>query len=267
MLSIMGEASSRQVKLLAGLQRKKLRDKSGLFMVEGLRLAETAANSDYETELAVFSPKFAQTPRGQNLLAQLENNKIPLYEADDKAMAKICEVDTPQGIVMAVRQKVFTLSNLQNKANPLFVVLDNVQDPGNVGTIIRTADAAGASGVIATKGTVDVWSGKVVRSAMGSHFHLPVVGGVSIAELTDFWGECNIKAYAGLLNPGSLPYYEADLRQSAIIVSNEAFGISRELLPYVEPIHIPMPGSAESLNVATAAAVIIFGAVRQRNGK
>lgn len=260
------KVGNRQLKLLAGLQRKKIRDASGLFAVEGLRLAETAADADCVIEFAVSSADFAVTERGRNLLARLGQRNVPLGETDEKTLAKICEVDTPQGIVMAVRQKKFTLNNIKNTTNPLFVVLDRVRDPGNAGTIIRTADAAGLSGVIALKGTVDLLSGKVVRSAMGSHFHLPIVSSVSTDELKQFFRECNLTAYAGILNRDSTPYYETDLRQGAIIFGNEAVGISNELLSCAKPIRIPMPGSAESLNVAVAAAVIIFGAVRQRSG-
>ena len=260
-----GTLIDKKAKIIAGLKHKKMRDKNRLFVAEGLRLCETLVKSDFMPEFGLYTANFAQNKRSQTLLAQLTQRGAIMYETTEKVIAQAGEVETPQGIIVAVRQKPYTaLNDLKNIVNPFFVVLDNVQDPGNVGTIIRTADAAGANGVIALKGTVDLFNGKTLRSAMGSHFHLPLAVGVSDGDLINFCAENNLPLYATLLHRASRPYYDADLSRGAIILGNEAAGVNRNLAEHSVPIHIPMPGRAESLNVAVAAAVIVFAAARQR---
>lgn len=150
-------------------------------------------------------------------------------------------------------------------AAPFYVVLDGVQDPGNAGTIIRTADAAGASGVILTKGSVDIYDEKTVRATMGSLFHLPVVSGVSAEELTAWAKERGLQLYAAALDVAARPHFSCDFtKPTAIVFGNEGNGVSTELLAQAETVYIPMYGTAESLNVGTSAAIVLYEAVRQR---
>ena len=148
---------------------------------------------------------------------------------------------------------------------PLYIVLDRVQDPGNVGTILRTADAAGASGVILLRGSADVYSGKVVRATMGALFHVPFAEGIAVMELMDFVRSERVTLCAAACDDGACMHYAADLRQPLVIVfGNEANGVSEELLAASEHIYIPMCGSAESLNVSAAVAAVLYEAMRQR---
>ena len=148
---------------------------------------------------------------------------------------------------------------------PLIVVLDGIQDPGNAGTIIRTADAAGCTGVVILKGATDIYAGKTVRATMGSLFHLPVWEGVAAGELITALRSANIGILATALQNADI-YYQVDLKKPvAVILGNEGQGVGRELIDKADGcLTIPLVGAAESLNVAVAAGVILYEAVRQR---
>ncbi len=148
---------------------------------------------------------------------------------------------------------------------PLFVVLDGVQDPGNAGTIIRTADAVGATAVILTKGSVDVFGDKVVRATMGSLFHLPIVADVSAAEVAAFAEAADCQLLATALDALAKPHFAVDFRRGSLIAfGNEGNGVSEALLRAAAKVYIPMYGRAESLNVGVSSAVVLYEAVRQR---
>ena len=140
-----------------------------------------------------------------------------------------------------------------------------MQDPGNAGTIIRTADAVGADGVILLKGSVDVFGDKTVRSTMGSLFHLPVCTEVTAAELQEFLTGQKVTLYATALDASAKPHFTQDFRQGcAVVFGNEGNGVSAELLQQAVKTYIPMYGEAESLNMGGSAAVVLYEAVRQR---
>ncbi|MFA6851075.1 MAG: RNA methyltransferase, partial [Selenomonadaceae bacterium] len=164
--------------------------------------------------------------------------------------------------VVGVFQKYYL--DLEKYSN--HIVLVEPGNMGNVGTIIRTADAAGCTGIILMKNTVDVFAGKTVRAAMGSLFHLPVVSDVSLDELKGFLDKQNIVLQATALDSEAKKYFDVDFtKPTAIVFGNEGDGISKELLSAAEQkIYIPMIGQTESLNVSTAAAVVLYEAARQR---
>lgn len=268
MTEIIDSAANKKIKLMQSLLARRHRMKEGLFRVEGLRLAEMAAASDFSLRFALYTEEFAQKERGQKLLKALQK-KCPIYETSASLAKKIAATDTPQGIFLAAEQKTENLEGLAKRRKqgqePLYAVLDGVQDPGNAGTIIRTADAVGADGVIFTKGSVDVFGDKTVRATMGSLFHLPIVTNVMAAELVDFAQKQGCQLLATALDETARPHFAVDFRRpSAIVFGNEGNGVSPELLKEAKKVYIPMYGKAESLNVGISAAVVLYEAVRQR---
>ena len=141
-----------------------------------------------------------------------------------------------------------------------------MQDPGNVGMILRTADAAGAAGVILLRGCADVYSSKVVRATMGSLFYVPFISGVDDEELLHFAQEQSLYLYAAACDADAVTHFAADLcRPTIVVLGNEANGVSERLLGACQHLYVPMCGQAESLNVASAATAILYESMRQRN--
>ena len=257
--------SNKKIKLAASLQSRRHRNKEGLFVAEGIRLVEMAAASEWSVQYAFYTPELSSQPRGEALLEQLEQRDCPLYEVPAAVYQKISSIKTPQGILAVMAQQKSRLDDLPAAGTELYVVLDGVQDPGNAGTIIRTADAVGADGVILLNGSVDVFSEKTVRSTMGSLFHLPVCSEVAAEALMAFADAHQLALYATALDETARPHFEQDFRQScAIVFGNEGNGVSAQLLQAARKTYIPMYGQAESLNVGMSAAIVLYEAVRQR---
>lgn len=260
--------SNPQIKRAVSLQQKKFRLMEGKFLAEGLRSVEEALASQAVTEIFYTD---ADDDRARKILAAAEQHGLGCCQVAPAVMAKLSETKSPQGMLAVVKRPIWTLAQLtkivsfsQNSSAPL-VVLDRLQDPGNVGTIIRTADAAGAAGIVCLEGCVDIFSPKVVRSTMGSLFHLPICTRVEEQKFLAWCGQSKrILAVTTLAD--SVSIYETDLhRPLAIVIGNEANGVSDNLLGRAGlKLHIPMLGQAESLNAAVAAGVLLFESLRQR---
>lgn len=258
-------AANKKIKLAASLAQRKRRQKEGKFVAEGVRLVEMAAASDWTIDFALFTSELEQDERGAKLLTSLEA-KCPVCEVSAPLFKKASGTETPQGILAVVRMNHAELDTFAESDNPFYVILDGVQDPGNAGTIIRTADAAGADGIIFLTGCVDVFDAKTVRAAMGSLFHIAVVTNVNRAELLDFTTKKGLKLYATALDDTAKTIYETDLTgDTAVVFGNEGNGVSEELLHASQSVYIPMYGGAESLNVNASAAIVLYEAVRQRH--
>jgi len=254
------------VKLAAALQQKKRREESGLFVVEGVRLCEELLASGWEIEFGLFTESAASQERAARLI-QEAGRRCRMTQVSEAVLAKAAETEQPQGVLFAARQVVVPINQLLSAKNQMFVIVDGVQDPGNLGTILRTADAAGADAVIVTAGSTDPFSGKALRASMGSIFHLPLAVGICHADLLTAFGQAKVRLFATALEAASC-YLEADFRGSlAVVFGNEGKGVSTELLAHADRnLFIPIYGQAESLNVAAAAAVILYEAARQRRG-
>ena len=196
-------------------------------------------------------------------------NGIRMYQVDEKVMAKLSDTKAPQGVLAVIRTPEQNLRQLRpgtaSDNNAPVIILDRVQDPGNLGTIIRTADAVGALGLILLEGCVDAYSPKVVRASMGSLFHLPVLQDVTAEEaLTWCYRNGYEPAATALKNAQNV--YKADIsKKMAFLFGNEANGVAEELQAAAETrLFIPMTGLAESMNVAMAAGIILFEGLRQR---
>ncbi|MFB5677144.1 TrmH family RNA methyltransferase [Paenibacillus terreus] len=251
------------VKEWAQLLEKKHRTRQGKYIVEGVHLVQEALRSGADVECVAYDMEKG-VPHELGSYTQLPDRQPEWAAVSAAVIAKCTETKTPQSVFAVVRKESRPADELLHQQNGLVIVLDGVQDPGNVGTIIRSADAAGATGVVLGHGCADLYNPKTIRSTMGSMFHLPVVE----AELT--------QALAGAKSAGarvvstslqaSDSCYTYNFRQSVwLVIGNEGQGVSDAVAAMVDDsILIPMAGQAESLNAAMAATVLLFEAMRQR---
>lgn len=257
----------RRLSVLARSPRRAA--KENVFLVEGLRLAEMAARSDGQILHAVVTERALAAERAAVLAEQLRLRGVPVSCVTPRAFAACAETDAPQGILLLLQRPPHrALTDLVHAAEkaPFYLALDRVQDPGNVGMILRTADAAGAAGVILLRGCADVYSSKVVRATMGSLFYVPFISGVDDEELLRFAQEQSLYLYVAACDTDAVTHFAADLRRPTIVVlGNEANGVSERLLGACQHLYVPMCGQAESLNVASAATAILYESMRQRN--
>mgnify|MGYP000845161008 FL=1 len=262
---------NKKIKLVKSLHLKKFREKEGSFLAEGVRLAESVIEAKWQVDFGIVTESAKKKPRIRRLIKSAADS-ICFYEVSDALFKAIGTTDAPQGILIVVKKRNQSLLEPMRKkeeAKPLYIVLDALQEPGNIGAIFRTADAAGADAVFLTKGCADPFSEKAVRSAMGSLFHLPIYTGIDEDELLSFFGEQRIHLFGAALDKEAQALYTADLKMpSAVIFGNEGNGIRPSLLSVADHLYIPMERrkgiGAESLNVAASAAVILFEARRQR---
>lgn len=254
-----------KIKLAARLHQRKYREREGRFVVEGIRFAEMAAASDWTPALAFVTAEAAKKPRAAGVLARLSARGCPIYEVSAALYQKAAATVTPQGLLVVMERRQRTLPDVMTGAPALWVVLDGVQDPGNAGTILRTADAAGATAVITLGETADLFSDKALRASMGSLFHLPVATNVSRETFVRFAERQGVKIFAAAVEPTANLHFSVDYREpAAIVLGQEGSGASPEILEAAQSIYIPMVGQAESLNVSAAAAVLLYEALRQR---
>ncbi|HBX74561.1 MAG TPA: rRNA methyltransferase [Acidaminococcaceae bacterium] len=265
-MEIITSVNNQRVKDVANLKQKKFRMETGTFFAEGLRSVKEAVQYADVTDL-FFTKTEEETLR--DIVNEAEEKGVHLYCVDEKVMAKLSDTKTPQGVLAVIRMPANNLRQLRpgtaSDNNAPVIILDRVQDPGNLGTIIRTADAVGALGIILLEGCVDAYSPKVVRASMGSLFHLPVIQNVFSEEALAWCYRHGYEPAATALK-NAHTIYKADLsKKMAFIFGNEANGVSEELQAAAETrLFIPMAGQAESMNVAMAAGIILFEGMRQR---
>ncbi|MCR5809589.1 MAG: RNA methyltransferase [Clostridiales bacterium] len=235
------------IKLLRSLKTKKGRRETGLCLIEGERLVFDAAASG-----AVFDTALVSSER-PDLRERLDNAGIACIEAPETVLRAVCDTETPQGVCAAVRAN--ETEPPEEYPHGLVVALDTVQDPGNLGTVLRTADAFGAAGVLVGLGGADPYSAKALRAAMGSTFHLPVWQGELQPELIKLKNAGYSLVCGHLEGAETLPEMGDD---RVLIIGNEANGVSDETAGIAYRYRLPMKGRAESLNAAAAAAILIY---------
>lgn len=252
-----------RLKRARALQTAKGRRLFGEVLVEGGRLIEAAWEAGASLREVFYCPA-RLTPRAQSLLHRLEAAKVPCEAVAEAAFRTLAETVTPQGIVAVVSRPQATWADLAGKGPPLVVAVEDLADPGNLGTLLRTAWAAGGSGVVLLGRTVDVAQAKVLRAAQGAWFTLPVVEGQP-EELIAWAHRCGAQLIASWVDARQT-LYEADLRPGTVLlVGSEAHGLRPKWEAVVDAaVRIPMQPGAESLNAAVAAAILLFEAVRQR---
>lgn len=257
-----GVLSRREERLLRSLRQRKTRQAEGLFLVEGVRAVEDLLASPLPIRLAVASSSAGDTARGRALLQRLAEQEVPLHETGDRELAEFAETETPQGVLAVASIPAAGLDRLrlQERDPAVVLVLDAVQDPGNFGTLARTAEALGAAGVVALPGTVDPWNPKSVRAAMGSTFRLPVVEN-HWDELAPWLRSHGVEVLAAVV--GGEPLGDARPRRAALVLGNEGAGVGDETRALADrEVGIPLRGRAESLNVAAAGAILLHELLR-----
>lgn len=248
-----------QIKELVQLQKKsKSRNERKVFIVEGIKMFLEAPKDRIEK---VYISETLYNKKKKEL--NLEKLKVEILS--DKVFSHVSDTKTPQGILCIVRQIVTTLEEILQQENPHLMILDNLQDPGNMGTIIRTAEGAGVTGVIMSKESVDIYNPKTIRSTMGSVYRMPFLYVEELQELLQKLKEKGVKTYAAHLH-GKNFYDEEDYRTGcAFLIGNEGNGLREEIAEKADIwVKIPMYGQVESLNAAIAASVLMFEASRQR---
>jgi RNA methyltransferase, TrmH family len=235
-----------QVKQWKKLLTKKERDKTGLFLVEGFHLVEEAIKQGEQVVEIIVSEQVG-------LPSRWDSGSTPVTLVTEEISNSLSDTEAPQGIYAVCRQPEFEATDART-----FLLIDSVQDPGNLGTMIRTADAAGIDAVIIGRGSVDSFNSKVLRSAQGSHFHLPVIRG----ELSEWIGKLkanNVPVYGTALENGSVYTKTAPSENFALVVGNEGNGVSKEILTSTTAnLYIPILGKSESLNVAVATGILLY---------
>jgi len=238
------------------LEKRSARRKEGRFVIEGPHLIEEAGD---KVECVVYCENLP-------VVKELEGKGIPCYKISRQQFEELSVVEAPQGVLAVVKGFECHFRDVLKSDKTLIIFCLGVQDPGNLGTIIRSADAFGASGVILSKGTVDLYNPKVVRSTMGSLFHLPIIIVEDEKETIEHLKQKNVKIIAADAK-AEKECFAADLKGPiAILIGNEGAGLPSEGVGLAdESIRIPMPGKAESLNVGISVAVVLYEVLRQRN--
>ena len=238
------------------LTRRKARERDGLFVAEGIRAVDELLRSPLAVRGLLAAPKLREHPRGVELRELAIRRGTPITEVGDREFASAADTDSPQGVLAVAEIPGATLADLA-VADPLrILVLDGVQDPGNVGTILRTAAALGVTACVALPGTVDLWNAKVVRSAMGALFHSPAFQ-VTWDELDAFLARARCPLWAADASGTPVSELAAPTRL-ALAVGNEGAGISEPLRQRAErTVSLPIRDVVESLNVAVAAGILL----------
>lgn len=257
-----GSPQNDRAKQWASLLEKKYRDREGRFIVEGIHLIQEAFKNNAGLQVVVYDAERG-IPDELQAVVSASGSTTEWISASKAVMGKCTGTDSPPP-VFAVLDKLFMREEQLFGEDKLVVALDGVRDPGNLGTIIRSADAAGADAVVLGKGCVDLYNPKTVRSTMGSLFHLPIVQG-SLNELLPKAKAGGAKVIGTSLQADH-SCYAYDWKQSTwLVMGSESEGLSSEVRELVdESVIIPMTGNAESLNVAMATTVLLFEAMRQR---
>ncbi|MBI3162179.1 MAG: RNA methyltransferase [Chloroflexi bacterium] len=248
--------------------RAKERHEAGAFVAEGVRLVEEAAGAKWPFRFVLFDETLSE--RGRLLVEGLKSRRVDVEEVSESVMKSLSDTETPQGILAVLELAQLPILRQAQDGVPnhpdFLLIPDQIRDPGNLGTLLRSAIAAGVQAVLIPPETTDAFAPKVVRSGMGTHFRLPIIS-MNWEEIERFCESASQRIY--LADMGGQPCWETDLRQSlALIVGGEAEGASESAKGLTDQrISIPMSGKMESLNAGVAGSVLMFEAMRQRSVK
>ncbi len=247
----------RLLTLARDLRRRKSREKQSLFVAEGVRSVEELLKSGLEIRGVLTAPQLDGAPRGLLLREQIGQSKVETTSVTELEFRSAAETESPQGVMAVATIPDRRLETLAGRDQLRLLVLDAVQDPGNVGTLVRTAAALGADGTIALPGTVDLWNAKVIRGSMGASFHHHAMHS-SAQELFAFLADENVSLWGA--DVVGTPVGEASPPQRlALAVGNEGAGLSSSVRERVtQTVSLPISASVESLNVAVAAGILLY---------
>jgi TrmH family RNA methyltransferase len=251
--------------LIRDLHRRRGRERRGLALAEGVRLVEEALAAGISIRGAAVSPGLESTTRGKALKAALAERSIRLEEVTDPELEALADTEHPQGVAAIIEPKRWTLNDIRLAPGTTLLVLDGVQDPGNVGTMLRTALALGASGVVALKGTAELNNPKVIRSGMGASFRLPSVP-VSPDEFVAWSRLQRAEIWMADVSgetPDQWTRRSPERAPVALVVGNEGAGVSPSLEAAADRrVAIPLARGVDSLNVAVAAGILLYEVTR-----
>lgn len=259
-------SSNPRVKQIAQWQANpKERRKADIFLVEGFKMYEEAPESHIR-EVYVSEGAMEKMQQSDHSAIMEKLNRTGYETVASGVFRKMSDTQAPQGILCVMKRPEYKLEQLMALPQPLFLVLENLQDPGNLGTIVRTGEGAGITGLIMGTGTVDIYNPKTIRATMGSIYRMPFVYADDLGKTVDGLRENGIRIYAAHL-AGKAYYDGFSFREgTAFLIGNEGNGLSRELTDKADAcLKIPMEGKVESLNAAVAASLLMYEAHRQRS--
>ena len=256
--------SKTRLKKITALKNKKTRDKQNLFLIEGFRLCEEAIQSDFQVHNLFVNPEAVSSANYEKLIQQASQKGIKITEIDNADVKQLADTFHSQGIFAIIEQRSLPFESWLSESIQFLVIIDAGQDPGNIGTIIRTCDWFGIDAVVLSKGSVDLYNPKLIRSTMGSIFHLPVFENVDLTTTLPLLKKKGFTVYGADVQ-GNVYFHQVSYKPPlAVILGNENKGIDRKLFQHIDyAIKIPSYGKAESLNLALAGAVIISRIVIQ----
>lgn len=266
----MNKITSRSNERLAHARKVRDGKVTDQIFIEGLRLAEEALRSRTNLLEGFVTPKFAGSQRTNELVDELARRKVRLSEVDDTVFKTVSDTVNSQGIILLAERPATGLSEIRDalKSNrpKIVLFLYEINDPSNLGAIFRTAEAAGVSGLVLSKGSADAFSPKTLRAAMGSNLRLPIWPQAEVTECVNWAHDAGIRIVATDIS-GQQSYTDFDwTHPSLLIFGSEAHGLSDEILKMARSvIKIPMKNGVESLNLAVSAGIILFEAVRQNS--
>jgi TrmH family RNA methyltransferase len=249
--------SSSLISTVRDLRLKRGRERRGLALAEGVRLVEEARAAVLDIRGVLVGPALEATARGKSLKAALAASGARMHEVPSDVLGELADTEHPQGIIAVITPPRWSLDHITVRPHDTLLVLDGVQDPGNVGTIIRTAFSLGARGVIALPGTAELTNPKVLRSAMGASFRLPAVV-ASAADFLPWAGSHDVSVWVTAAE-GEPVHDSPRAGPLALVLGNEGAGVSAEMREAASrTVAIPLAEGAESLNVAAAAAILLY---------
>lgn len=257
-------ANAKVKQVVAWQTKAKERKKDNVFLAEGLKMFEEAPQESVR-EVYIIEALLQKLERESSIYKKLERVGFEMVSED--VFKKMSDTQTPQGILTVLTRPAYQLEALLKIENPLFVVLEDLQDPGNLGTIVRTGEGAGVSAVIMSKNTVDIFNPKTIRATMGSVYRVPFVYVEDMEDTIKSLHNANIKTYAAHLK-GETYYDSFSFKEgTAFLIGNEGNGLKKSTADAADSyLKIPMEGQVESLNAAIATSLLMYEAHRQRKG-
>ena len=255
--------SNPRVKQVVQWQTKaKERKKDNIFLAEGIKMYEEAPEASVK-EVYIIEETLQKMLKDDFLKHKLQKTGYELVSSE--VFQKMSDTQTPQGVLVVLDRPKYDLTSLLQKKNPMFVVLEDIQDPGNLGTIVRTGEGAGVTAVIMTKNTVDIFNPKTIRATMGSIYRVPFLYVDSIEDTIKSLHNSGVKTYAAHLK-GETYYDSFSFKEgTAFLIGNEGNGLKKETADLASAyLKIPMEGQVESLNAAIATSLLMYEAHRQR---
>ena len=279
---VISSLSNNTMKHVKGLLLRKYREENHQFIVEGRKMVSEALSSGHTVDMLVFSETGAGRKAGEDglrtddagteepasipdpLLSVAMKKEIPCRITTDRIFKTISDTQTPQGVLAVVKEKEYNLEKVIGQTTGFLVLLDGVRDPGNLGAIVRTVDAAGGDGVILIHDCVDPYNPKAVRSTMGSVFRIPVFPCRDTAELIDKLIRFGYHIVTSHLNGSNIFKWQGGHARTALVIGSESHGVSQQMIDSADSlVKIPMAGGAESLNASVAAGILIYEIFRK----